>query len=55
MGFIAFLIWLFLMVITFIKARDFGRSKLLWVIIGLVLSPILALIGLLILGKSDDN
>lgn len=52
---ISFLIWLFLMVITFIKARDCGRSKLLWILIGLVLSPILALIGLLILGKSDDN
>ncbi|SOK58345.1 hypothetical protein [Yersinia phage fHe-Yen9-04] len=55
MSFVAFLIWLFLMVITFIKARDYGRSKLLWVVIGLVLSPILSLIGLLILGKSYDR
>lgn len=52
MGFIAFLVWLFLMVITYIKADEFKRSKVLWVVIGLVLSPIVALLGLLVLGKS---
>lgn len=52
MSILAFFVWLFFMVITAVKARDYGRSALLWVLLGLVLSPIVSLIGLLILGKS---
>mgnify|MGYP000119737174 CR=1 FL=1 len=48
------LIWILLMVWTFVKAREYNRSTIIWVLIGLVVSPIVSLISLFILGKSYE-
>lgn len=53
MGILAFLCWALFMVITGIKARDYNRSVILWVLVGLVLSPLVSVIAVLVLGKKE--
>lgn len=53
MGILAFLCWALFMVITGIKARDYNRSVVLWVLVGLVLSPLVSVIAVLVLGKKE--
>lgn len=55
MSIIFTLIWILLMVWTFVKAREYNRSTIIWVLVGLVLSPVLSLISLFILGKAYEH
>lgn len=45
--------WIVFTVFVGIMASNYGRSVIGWTLLSLVLSPLIAFIGLLIAGKSD--
>lgn len=45
--------WIVFTVFVGIMASNYGRSVIGWILLSLVLSPLIAFIGLLIAGKSD--
>jgi putative effector of murein hydrolase len=55
MSIILTFVWILLMVFTFIKARDFDRSVIGWLFVGLITTPILAIVLLYLLGENYDR
>lgn len=55
MSIILSFVWILLMVFTFIKAKDFNRSVIGWLFVGLITTPVLAIVLLYLLGENYDR
>jgi hypothetical protein len=50
-----FLAWLIFSILAGVYADNLGRSGIGWAFLGMILSPLVALIVLLIIGQSEDG
>lgn len=54
MGILYLIFWAVLFVLTITTAQKNDRSVLVWSLVGLIFSPLLSLIALLLIGKRHD-